>query len=107
MTTTITLGAGITVGSGIAINAGPFYGQNTIGVQNVAGSNDYTGFFFLGSPGGWNNDTNSPSFNDIQPGWTVVNLPGARVVSTNPGDQTVTVTGGMFISGSTYAFTGN
>ena len=104
MTTNITFGPGITVGSGVALNSGPFCGQSTISVQNVAGSNGTTGLFFLGT---WASDTHVPSFNDIQPNWTVVGLGGARVVSTDPVNQTVTITGGAFISGSSYAFTGN
>jgi hypothetical protein len=101
---TVSIGPGVSIGSGWAVGVGSFYGQNTLGVQNVAGSNSATGFFFQGG-GGWTN-THSPSYYDIQPGWTVVQLPGATVVSTDSGAQTVTITGGTFISGATYTFTG-
>jgi hypothetical protein len=97
---------GITVGGGIkAGNHNIYQGMTTIGIQNVAGSDDTTGFFFQGG-GGWPY-TPKPSYNDIGPGWTVSGLPGATVVSTDPGLQTITITGGTFISGQAYAFTGN
>jgi len=103
--TTITLGAGIAVGSGIAINAGPFYGQTTNPpVQNVAGSNGAVGFFFVGN---WSSLTGTPNLNDVAAGWTVVQIPGATVVSTDAPSQTITITGGTFVSGDFYTFTGN
>jgi hypothetical protein len=104
--TTITLGAGIAVGSGIAINAGPFYGQTTNPpIQNVeAPPGSTTGFFFVGS---WSSLTGVPNLNNVAPGWLVAEIPGATVVSTDPGNQTITITGGTFVSGDFYTFTGN
>jgi hypothetical protein len=101
----LTFGGGIDVGGGIkAGNHNIYQGVSTIIIQNVAGSDGATGFFFQGV-GGWPN-TPKPSYNDIEPGWTVVGLPGATVVSTDPGAQTITITGGTFVSGVSYSFTG-
>ena len=104
MTTQITLGAGITIGSGTGIGVGPFYNKSTTpSVQNVSGSDGNTGFFFTGT---WANLTAVPNLNNVAAGWTVDQLPGARVVSTDAPNQTITITGGTFVSGSFYTFTG-
>jgi hypothetical protein len=107
MVAPVTIGGGISVGSGVKVgNHGIYQGVSTVGYQNVAGSDDTTGFFFQGG-GGWITTPPNPTYYDIQPGWTVVGLPGATVVSTDPGAQTVTITGGTFTSGAFYSFTGN
>jgi hypothetical protein len=74
----------------------------TMVIQNVEGSNSNTGFFFR---------PNDPTYADIVPGWTVEGQPTWVVTSatSDPGDQystSVTITGGTFISGQSYAFTG-
>lgn len=104
MATPITFGPGISIGPGIATgNVGPYYNKTTQAFQNVAGSDSATGFFFQG--GSWAT-TPIPSYYDIAAGWTVVQIPGATVTSTDSGAQTVTITGGVFTSGSTYSFKG-
>ena len=101
----IQFGQGITLGSGIGIGqVGPYYNRTTIpAVQNVSGSDGAVGFFFTGS---WSALTGVPNLNDVQPGWLVDQIPGATVVSTDAGTQTITITGGAFVSGSFYTFTG-
>ena len=104
MVAPLNIGPGIDIGAGVGIGAfGAFYNKTTQTSQNVAGSNGAIRFFFQG--GAWAT-TPTPSYYDIEPGWTVVGLPGATVVSTDPGTQTVTITGGVFVSGASYAFTG-
>ena len=106
MAAPVTIGGGISVDGGVKVgNHGIYQGVSTIQIQNVAGGDGATGFFFQGG-GGWPYAP-KPSYNDIAAGWTVVGLPGATVVSTDPGAQTITITGGVFVSGSSYAFTGN
>lgn len=75
----------------------------TPSVQNVAGADGATGFFFLGSWAG----NPQIGLQLIQPGWTCVQLPGAVVTGTNESLQTITITGGVFVSGAFYTFTGN
>ena len=101
----ITIGAGIEVGGGIKVGQiGIYAGQTTTpSVQNVAGGDGAVGFFFTGS---WASLTGVPNLNNVAPGWLVTQLPGATVVSTDPGTQTITITGGTFISGSFYTFIG-
>ena len=106
MTVDITFGTGITVGQGINVGPppGPYAGQTTNpSVQNVAGSNGAVGFFFVGN---WNQLTGVPNLNDVAAGWLVDQIPGATVVSTDAPTQTITITGGVFISGAFYTFTG-
>ena len=69
--------------------------------QNVSGTSSPTGFFFYGWQG-------SPSFSLIQPGWTVVGQPTWVVTTVGDGvtNYDVTITGGSFASGQSYAFTG-
>lgn len=76
----------------------------TNGVQNVAGSNGATGLFFLN---GWPSHP-SAGLQYVRPGWTVTTIPGAVVTAVGDGitDETITITGGVFLSGSSYAFTG-
>ena len=97
---------GITVGGGIKLgNHGIYQGVTTNpSVQNVAGSDDAVGFFFVGS---WSSLTGTPNLNDVGPGWLVTQIPGATVVSTDAGAQTITITGGTFTSGLFYTFIGN
>jgi hypothetical protein len=99
----VSIGPGWLIQGGWTIGPGNYAGQTTQSFQNVAGSNGTVGFFFQG--GSWAT-TPSPSYYDIQAGWTVVGLPGATVVSTDAPSQTVTITGGVFVSGSAYSFTG-
>jgi hypothetical protein len=89
----VTLTPGIPVGGAIEVTAVS---------QNVAGSDGPEAFFFR---------PNDPAYADIAPGWTVVGQPTWVVTSatSDPGDQystTVTITGGTFVSGQSYAFTG-
>jgi hypothetical protein len=106
MAAPITIGGGISVGGGIKFgNHGIYQGMSTIEIQNVAGGDGAVGFFFQGG-GGWPYSP-KPSYNDIGPGWLVNQIPGATVVSTDPGAQTITITGGTFTSGAAYSFTGN
>ena len=75
----------------------------TMTVQNVAGTNNATGLFFLGN---WITHPES-SFQYIQPGWKVVGQPTWIVIAVGDGvtDETITITGGVFVSGGSYAFT--
>jgi hypothetical protein len=89
----VTLSPGIIVGGVIEV---------TTVAQNVEGSDGTNGFFFR---------PNDPTYADIVPGWTVVGQPTWVVTSatSDPGDQystSVTITGGAFLSGQSYAFTG-
>jgi len=106
MAAPITIGGGISVGGGIKFgNHGIYQGMTTTpGVQNVAGSDGAVGFFFVGN---WNTLTGVPNLNNVEPGWLVDQIPGATVVSTDAGLQTITITGGTFTSGAFYTFTGN
>ena len=104
MVAPLTIGPGIDIGGGVGIGAfGAFYNKTTQYYQNVAGTDDVVGFFYQG--GSWAT-TPSPNYYDIQPGWTVAGHPTWEVVSTDPGTQTVTISGGAFLSGVSYAFTG-
>jgi hypothetical protein len=102
---TVSIGAGWSIGPGVALGgSGPYAGQSTNpSVQNVAGSDGAVGFFFVGN---WNTLTGVPNLNDVRPGWLVDQIPGATVVSTDAPTQTITITGGVFVSGSFYTFTG-
>jgi hypothetical protein len=101
----IKIDQGIDIGGGIRIGTqGIYAGQTTTpGVQNVAGSDDPIGFFFVGS---WSSLTGVPNLNDVRAGWLVTQIPGATVVSTDANAQTITITGGSFTSGSFYTFVG-
>jgi len=71
--------------------------------QNIEGSNGANAFFFR---------PNNSTYAQIVAGWTVVGQPTWVVTSatSDPGDQystAVTITGGTFVSGQSYAFTGN
>ena len=105
MVAPLTIGPGIDIGGGIGIGQfGAFYNRATTpSVQNVAGTDGVTGFFFTGS---WSSLTGVPNLNDVQPGWYVTGHPTWEVVSTDPGTQTITITGGTFTSGDFYTFTG-
>jgi hypothetical protein len=86
--------------SGITISSpAPF---TTTPVQNVSGGNSATGFFFLN---GW--DTHpEPGLQYVQPSWTVVGQPTWVVTAVGNGinDETITITGGQFLAGSSYQF---
>lgn len=73
-------------------------------VQNVAGSNDPTGLFFLN---GWPSHP-AAGLQYVRPGWTVVGQPTWVVSAVGNGttNETITITGGSFVSGVAYAFTG-
>ena len=75
----------------------------TSAVQNVAGSNGTTGLFFLN---GWDAHPEA-GFQYIQPGWSVVGQPTWIVTAVNKSSETVTISGGPFVSGSSYQFTSN
>ena len=74
--------------------------------QNIAGTNSNTGFFFYG----WADDpgSNDLTFSSIQVGWTVVGQPTWVVTAVGDGstNYNVTISGGEFVSGATYRFTG-
>lgn len=76
----------------------------TNGVQNVAGADGATGLFFLN---GWPSHP-SAGLQYVRPGWTVVGQPTwiVTVVGNGISDETITITGGVFVSGQAYAFTG-
>ena len=105
MVAPLTIGAGIDIGGGIGIGQfGAFYNRATTpAIQNVAGTDGVIGFFFTGS---WSALTGVPNLNDVQPGWYVTGHPTWEVVSTDAGNQTITITGGTFTSGDFYTFTG-
>lgn len=86
-------------GAGIKLDGAPF---TTTAVQNVSGVTSATGFFFLN---GWASHP-GPGLQYVQPGWTVVGEPTWVVASTNPGSETITITGGQFLNSSSYQFTG-
>jgi hypothetical protein len=67
--------------------------------QNIAGSNSTTGFFLYGFQDG--------NFGIIQPGWYVTGYPSIFVESVDIPNSTITITGGVFISGDSYGFTIN
>ena len=71
-------------------------------IQNVAGEPGVTGFFFMGA---WASAPET-GIQNVKSGWTVVGNPAWVVTGTNEGDQTITITGGTFLSGIAYAFTG-
>jgi hypothetical protein len=72
-------------------------------VQNVAAENGTIGFFFLN---GWDAHPEA-GFQNIQPGWSVVGQPTWVVTAVNKSSETVTISGGPFVSGSSYQFTSN
>jgi hypothetical protein len=76
----------------------------TLNVQNVAGSNGAIGLFFLN---GWPSHP-AEGLQYVRPGWTVVGQPTWVVSAVGDGvsDETITITGGVFVSGQAYAFTG-
>ena len=74
----------------------------TTPVQNVAGTDGATGFFFLGS---WAANP-AVGLQYVRPGWTVVDNPGLIVSAVDEASQTITVSGGTFVSGQAYVFTG-
>ena len=102
----VTIGPGWSIGPGWTMGVGNYAGQTTpTSVQNVAGSDITTGFFYVGGAG-WSTISGTPNLSNVAAGWLVVQLPGATVVSVDSGAQTITITGGTFISGSFYTFTG-
>ena len=106
----LVVGSGITVESGVTISsdnlilnldAATYTSKTTWAQQNVSGTSTNVGFF----PYGW--QTNPNNFNEIQVGWTCVQLAGSVVTAVGNGttDLTVTISGATFISGDTYTFT--
>jgi hypothetical protein len=75
--------------------------------QNVSGTSTPTGFFFYG----WADDPGqiNPPFSVIQVGWSCVQIPGSVVTAVGDGvtDYNITISGGSFVSGVSYSFTGN
>ena len=84
---------------GIKLSGGTF---TTSPIQNVAGSNGTIGFFFLN---GWSTHPGT-GIEFVRPSWTVVGEPTWVVSAVDPGTETITITGGTFISGVSYQFTG-
>jgi hypothetical protein len=103
----ISIGPGWSIGAGWKIGVGNYEGQTTTpSIQDVeAPPGSATGFFYVGGAG-WSTLTGTPNLNNVAAGWTVDQIPGATVVSTDPGNQTITITGGTFTSGDFYTFTG-
>ena len=101
----IKIGPGWSIGPGWTMGVGNYAGQTTTPpVQDVeAPPGSATGFFFTGS---WSSLTGVPNLNNVAAGWLVAEIPGATVVSTDPVNQTITITGGTFTSGNFYTFTG-
>ena len=64
--------------------------------QNVSGTSDTIGFF----PYAW------PEYDMVKPGWSVVQIPGSKVVNVDGTYHVITITGGIFTSGDSYTFTG-
>ena len=111
MVAPLTLGPGWQVGPGwdigptptvvLSLDAASYANVTTVESQNINGSPGATGGFFR---------PNDPTYAQIVPGWTVVGHPDwiVTAASCNPGDQyttDVTITGGIFLSGQSYAFT--
>ena len=104
------IGPGFSIGAGFSITKPPvlklsldaatYSSLTASAVQNVSGTSTDTGFFYQGG-GGWV----LTNWTSIQPGWTVVGEPSWVVTAVNPGAQTVTITGGVFLSGQSYGFT--
>jgi hypothetical protein len=75
----------------------------TQGIQNVSGSDGNVGFFFLN---GWFTHPGT-NIELVRPGWVVAGHPTWIVTAVDPNSETVTISGGTFISGASYAFTGH
>ena len=71
-------------------------------VQNVAASNGATGFFFLN---GWDAHP-SAGLQYVTSGWTVVGQSGWIVTAVDKDLESITITGGTFLSGASYQFVG-
>jgi len=71
----------------------------TSSVQNQAGLDSATGLFTGGFSG-------ANVLGRVVIGWTVVGQPTWTVTAVNSVAQTITITGGMFLAGSSYQFTG-
>ena len=75
--------------------------------QNVSGTSTPTGFFFYG----WADDPGqiTPTFSVIQIGWSCVQIPGSLVTAVGDGvtNYDITISGGSFVSGVSYSFTGD
>jgi hypothetical protein len=74
----------------------------TTNVQNVSGGNGASGFFFVN---GWDAHP-SAGLQYVVPGWTVVGQPGWVVSAVDKANETITITGGVFVSGAFYQFAG-
>ena len=75
----------------------------TTAVQNVAASNSTTGFFFLN---GWDAHPEA-GLQNVQSGWTVLGQPTWVVTAVNKSAETITISGGTFVTGVSYQFTSN
>ena len=90
-------GGGINLGSTIT----------TSYIQNVNNVNSPTGVFFHNN---WNSsDHVHTGFWQIRAGWTVVGEPTWVVTAVGDGttDESITISGGTFLSGTAYSFTGS
>jgi hypothetical protein len=67
--------------------------------QNIAGSDSTTGFFLYGFDSG--------NFGNIQPGWYVTGQSTWIVTNVDTINKTITISGGVFISGQSYGFSVN
>ena len=100
----VSIGPGWSIQGGWTIGPGNYAGQTTTpSIQNTAGTSSTTGLFNAGS---WTSLTGVPNLNNVAAGWIVTQIPGATVVSTSAGAQTITITGGVFVVGTSYTFTG-
>lgn len=71
----------------------------TSSVQNQAGTDNATGLF----TGGF---TGANVLGRVLVGWSIVGQPLWTVTAIDPIAQTITITGGIFLSGTSYQFTG-
>ena len=97
------VGGGVRVAPALvlSLDAAMYTDLTTVVSQNIAGAADATGLFFR---------PNDPTYASIAPGWYVVGQPTwiVTAVNCNPADQystSVTISGGVFQSGQSYAFT--
>jgi hypothetical protein len=106
---------GVTVGNGWDVGAGWKMGLQvgtTAAVQNIS-TNPYGAYgYFFRVYGPLHNNPPYANFDQIQPGWTCVQLPGSVVVAVvpDPADNnescTIQISGRTFVLNQFYSFTG-
>ena len=89
----------------------------TLTPATTAGAMNYnangTSAYFFRVYGPLHNDPGHANFDQVQAGWTCIQIPGAVVVSNvpDPADNNescvITITGGTFVQNTFYSFTGN